>query len=100
MKICPECGHVEDMAWRSRSNRAFCSYVKWEQFKDMDSVGAAALLDAYPRPIHDGHFTYHITRTGLNVERIERTLYDIMGFGKEPQEKKPKNESDWELAPI
>ena len=100
MKICPKCGHVEDMSWRSRSNRAFCSYMKWEQFKELYPDGAKALLDNYPVPQvgPDNHFTYHITKTGLNVERIEVELYCIMGWGAEPQEKHSR--SEWERAPI
>ena len=103
MKICPKCGHVEDMSWRSRSNRAFCSYMKWEQFKDLYPDGAKALLANYPVPQvgPDNHFVYHITKTGLNVERIEVELYKIMGWGAEPQEKRtPGLKGAWERAPL
>jgi len=99
VKICPKCGYEEHISWRSRSNRAFCSYIKWEQFKELEPDGAAKLVEIYPHPVSDGHFNYHITKTGLNVERIELELYKVMGWGAELQEKHTRSRL-WELAPI
>ena len=78
MKICPKCGYWEHDMWRSRSNRAFCSYTKWDTLKYIDPKLAEAVLNAHPEPYYDGHFVYHITRTGLNVEKIELHYYKFM----------------------
>ena len=87
MKICPKCGHSDHPMWRARSNRAFCDYTKWETLKYNDEKLAAIILETHPDIYYDGHYVYHITRTGLNVERIEASLYKIMGWGSERQER-------------
>lgn len=45
------------------------------------------IKEALPNPYFDGHFVYHITKSGLNVERIEKELFTAMKWGQEPQEK-------------
>ncbi len=87
VKICPNCGHGDHMMWRPRRSRVFCSYtrtdtVAWNRPKLMK-----AIREVDPEPYYDGHFMYHITK-GDNVERIERELWEYMGFGKEDQERR------------
>ena len=90
--------------WRSRSNRAFCSYTKWETLKYNEPDLAAKIIAAYPEPYYDGHFMYHITKTGLNVERIEKQYYKIMKWGSETTERTDRTRhpetSVYERAPI
>ena len=104
MKICPECGYEEHPMWRSRSNRAFCSYTKWETLKYNNEKLAMAVFDSHPMPYSDGHFMYKITRSGLNVERIEIQYFKIMKWGSETQERTKRTEkpetSVYERAPI
>lgn len=97
MKICPVCGHADHPMWRARSNRAFCDYAKWETVKYNDEKLAMAILAAHPEPYYDGHYVYHITNTGLNVERIELELYRFMKWGSELQER-TKRSSDPETS--
>ena len=73
--------------WRPRRSRVFCDYVKSETLEYNDSELFQKIKDAHPNLYYDGHFVYHITRTGLNVEMIEKYLFDYMGWGQEPQEK-------------
>lgn len=87
MRICPNCGYREHPMWRPRASRVFCEYTKAETLEYNDSKLFNLIKEAYPEPFFDGHFIYHISRTGLNVERIEKELYDIMKWGQEPQEK-------------
>jgi len=65
----------------------FCDYVKAETLEYNDPELFSKIKEAHPNLFFDGHFVYHITRTGLNVEKIEKKLYDFMNFGREPQEK-------------
>lgn len=87
MKICPACGYADHPMWRARSDRPFCDYTKWETLKYNNEKLAALILGVHPDPYSDGHFIYHITNTGLNVERIELELYQFMGWGRESQER-------------
>lgn len=82
--------------WRPRRSRVFCDYVKTETLEFNDPGLYKKIKEAQPEPYYDGHFVYHITRGGLNTEMIEKELYDIMGWGSEPQEKvnhKPEPET-------
>ena len=56
-----------------------------------------AIIGAHPEPYYDGHYMYHITSTGLNVERIELELYRFMKWGSELQER-TKRSSDPETS--
>ena len=87
MRICPECGHADHPMWRPRASRPFCEYTKAETLEYNDPELFAKVKEAAPEPFFDGHFVYHISRTGLNAERIEKELYDYMKWGQEPQEK-------------
>lgn len=73
--------------WRPRRSRVFCDYTKTETLEYNDPELAMAIKNTHPVPYCDGHFVYHITRSGLNVEMIEKSLYDFMKWGQEPQEK-------------
>lgn len=90
MKICPKCGYDEHPMWRSRSSRAFCSYVKTEtlQYNEPELYEKIKKAMDEGKPYYyDGTCVYHITKTGLNAEKIEKEYYDYMGWGAEPQEK-------------
>ncbi len=87
MRVCPTCGHADHPMWRPRSSRPFCEYTKAETLEYNDPELFAKIKEAQPAFYFDGHFIYHISRTGLNAERIEKTLFDIMRWGQEPQEK-------------
>ena len=86
MRICPKCGHREHPMWRPRASRVFCEYTKAETLEYNDPELFSKIKEVHPSPYYDGHFIYHISRTGLNVERIEKELYDIMKWGQEPTE--------------
>lgn len=73
--------------WRPRRSRVFCDYTKTETLEYNQPELYKKILEAQPMPYFDGHFVYHITRTGLNAEKIEKSLYDFMKWGQEPQEK-------------
>lgn len=87
MRICPECGHADPFWWRPRRSRVYCEYTKTETLEYNNPELFAKIKEAHPLTYCDGHFIYHISRTGLNVERIEKELYDFMKWGQEPQEK-------------
>ena len=87
MRVCPKCGFEEHPMWRPRRSRVFCDYVKSETLEYNDPELFKKISDVHPDVYFDGHFVYHITRTGLNVEKIEKSLYDFMKWGAEPQEK-------------
>lgn len=87
MRVCPDCGYEEHPMWRPRRSRVFCDYVKLETLEYNNPELTAAIKSAEPEPYFDGHFVYHITKSRLNVEKIERSLYDSMGWGAEPQER-------------
>ena len=87
MRICPSCGHEDHYWWRPRRSRVYCEYTKTETLEFNNPDLFAKIKEAHPTPFFDGHFIYHISRTGLNIERIEKKLYDFMGWGREPQEK-------------
>jgi len=73
--------------WRPRASRPFCEYTKAETLEFNNPELFAKIKETAPTPYFDGHFVYHISRTGLNAERIEKELYDLMKWGQEPQEK-------------
>jgi len=73
--------------WRPRASRPFCEYTKAETLDYNDPELFKKIKEVAPEPYFDGHFVYHISRTGLNAERIEKELFDIMKWGQEPQEK-------------
>ena len=75
--------------WRPRNSRVFCEFTKAEtvEFNDPDLMGK--ILRVHPKIYFDGHFVYHITRPGYNVERIEKSLYDAMGWGRDGEPEKP-----------
>ena len=77
--------------WRPRRSRVFCDYVKSETLEYNDPELFGKIRDAQPGIYFDGHFVYHITGTGLNVEKIEKDLYDFMKWGSEPQERVDPN---------
>ena len=87
MRICPKCGFSEHPMWRPRRSRVFCDYVKLETLEYNAPELAMDIKEAEPDIFFDGHFVYHISRTRLNVEKIEKSLFDIMKWGQEPQEK-------------
>ena len=87
MRVCPNCGHADPFWWRPRKSRVYCEYTKCETLEYNDSALMAKIRNAHPEYYFDGHFIYHITKSGLNVERIEKELYDFMRWGAEPQEK-------------
>ena len=82
MRVCPNCKHEEHPMWRPRRSRVFCDYTKTETLEYNQPELYKKLLAVHPTPYFDGHFIYHITRTGLNVEKIEKSLYDFMKWGK------------------
>jgi len=88
MRICPNCGHEEHPVWRPRKSRVFCEYVKTETLEYNLPDLFTKIKEAYPVPYFDGHFVYHITKSGLNVERIERSLHEIMGWGRDGEPEK------------
>jgi len=90
MKICPACGYEEHPMWRARSNRPFCSYVKADTLEYLDPELFKKIKHAMDQGkpyYYDGTIVYHITKTGLNVEKIAKQYHDYMGWGAEPQEK-------------
>jgi len=87
MRICPKCGHCDPFWWRPRRSRVYCEYTKAETLEYNNPELMTKIKDALPGFYFDGHFIYHISRTGLNVERIELELFKIMRWGQEPQEK-------------
>ena len=87
MRKCPDCGFEVHPMWRPRRSRVFCDYVKTETLEYNDPELYKKIIDAAPDPYFDNHFLYRITRTGLNAEMIEKYLYDMFGWGREPQEK-------------
>ena len=87
MRICPKCGHEDDYWWRPRRSRVYCEYTKVDTLEWNQPELLKKIQEAQPDIYNDGHFVYHITRKGINVERIEKKLYDFMGWGAEPQEK-------------
>jgi len=87
MRKCPKCGFEIHPMWRPRRSRVFCDYVKTETLQYNDPKLYKKIIESQPKPYYDGHFVYHVTRTGLNVELIEKYLYDYMGWGSEPQER-------------
>lgn len=98
MRICPKCGYHDSPIWRPRGNRPYCEYSA------VDNVGYSMpelitkIREAEPWPYFDGHFVYHISRTGKNVERIERELYATMKWGQVPTERRgnePSTFSPW-----
>lgn len=93
MRICPHCGYEDHPMWRPRASRPMCEFTKWETLKYNDEKLAMVIKDAYPEPYFDGHFVYHISKTGLNVERIEAVLFKFMKWGQEKQERTKRTES-------
>lgn len=93
MRICPKCGYHDWPQFRPRANRPYCEYSA------IDNVGYThpelieSIRMVVPAPYFDGHFMYHITRSGLNVERIEKEYYIYMKWGAEPQEKRDGHRS-------
>lgn len=87
MRICPKCGYREHPIWRPRRSRVFCDYAKTEDIKYILPELYTNIEKAHPEFYFDGHFIYHITKTGLNIEKIEKELFDLMKWGSEPQEK-------------
>lgn len=87
MRICPRCGHEDPFWWRPRRSRVYCEYTKVETLEYNNPELMAKIKEIHPESYYDGHFIYHITKKGLNVERIEKELYDFMKWGAEPQEK-------------
>jgi len=73
--------------WRPRNSRVFCEFTKAETVEYNDPELFMKIKEVHPEPYYDGHFVYHISRTGLNIERIEKELYDYMGWGREGYEK-------------
>lgn len=67
--------------WRPRGSRVFCEYVKVDSLEWNNPELLKKINKCHPAPYFNGHFIYHKTRTGLNIERIEKELYDIMGWG-------------------
>ena len=86
MRNCPICGHKDPPWWRPRKSRVFCEYVKVDTLEWNNPDLFMKIKEAHPLPYDDGHFIYHITKKGLNVERIEIELYKFMKWGAEPQE--------------
>ena len=88
MRICPKCGYHDSSIWRPRANRPYCEY------SSVDNVGYSQpelikkIREAEPNPYYDGHFVYHISKTGKNVERIELELFKTMRWGQQPTEKR------------
>ena len=88
MRICPKCGYHDSSVWRPRANRPYCEY------SSVDNVGYSQpeliqkIREAEPNPYYDGHFVYHISKTGKNVERIELELFKTMRWGQQPTEKR------------
>ena len=83
MRICPECGHADPSWWRPRNSRVFCDFTKSETLEYNNPELFKKIKEAHPTFYFDGHYLYHITRTGLNVERIEKEYHDFMGWGRE-----------------
>lgn len=88
MRICPKYGYHDSPVWRPRASRPYCEYSA------VDNVGYSfpelveKIRAMTPEPYFDGHFVYRITRTERNVERIELEYFKIMGWGREPTEKR------------
>jgi len=57
--------------WRPRNSRVFCNFTKSETLEYNDPELFKKIEEVHPEYYFDGHYLYHITRTGLNVERIE-----------------------------
>ena len=74
--------------WRPRPSRTFVDYVKAETLEYNDPDLFMKIKEVHPNPFDDGHFVYHITRTGLNVEKIERALHEYMGWGRDGEPEK------------
>ena len=91
MRICPKCGHDDHPMWRPRNSRVFCEFTKSETLEYNEPELFNKIKEAHPDFYFDGHFIYHITRTGLNVERIEKELHDFMGWGREGNPEKVDN---------
>ena len=87
MRVCPECGHEDHPMWRPRPSRGFCDYTKANTLEYNDPELFAKIKEARPDFYNDGHFIYNLTKTGVNVERIEKSLFDFMGWGRERMEK-------------
>ena len=100
MRVCPKCGHGDHPMWRPRASRPFCEYVKAETLEYNASELFAKIKDAQPEFYFDGHFIYHISRTGLNVERIEKSLFDFMGWGREGNPEKIDHSAMAHVAPL
>lgn len=88
MKICPKCGFEDNPMWRVRKSRQFCDYVKTETLEYNEPHLFMKIKEKHPEKYFDGHFVYHITRTGMNVERIEKTYFQIMGWGRDGEPEK------------
>lgn len=86
MRVCPECGHADPFWWRPRSSRPYCEYTKVDTLEWNNPELLAKIREVHPDYYDDEHFIYHITRSGLNVERIELELFETMRWGSEPTE--------------
>ena len=86
MRICPKCGYHDLPQFRPRTSRVYCEYSAVDNIGYVQPDLIKKIKEAEPTPYFDGHFVYHITKSGKNVERIELELYKFMRWGAEPQE--------------
>lgn len=93
MRVCPNCKHEDHPMWRPRNSRVFCEFTKAETVEWNAPELFKKIKEAHPTYYFDGHFLYHITRSGLNIERIEKSLYDFMGWGREGNPERIKFEN-------
>lgn len=86
--------------WRPRNSRVFCDFTKSETLEYNDPELFRKIKEVQPEFYFDGHFIYHITRTGLNVERIEKKYYDFMGWGREGNPEKVDHSALAHIQPL
>ena len=92
MRVCPKCGHDDHPMWRPRASRPFCEYAKTDQVEWSDPGLYDRIRKTHPDIYNDGHFVYHITKTGVNIERIEGSLFQVMGWGRDGEPEKVYHE--------
>ena len=85
MRICPKCGFHDSPCWRPRANRPYCEYSNVDNIGYSEPELIQEIRGAAPNPFYDGHFVYHITKSGRNVERIELEYYKFMRWVQSPR---------------
>ena len=79
MRVCPECGYVDNPLWRASAFKWGADFMKMEDFKTVNPLLAKALEESKDRFAEDKHYLYRLSKHG-NVSRVSKLEYTRKSF--------------------